>query len=125
MQKALTAAALALGLSGCGDPPAPANNQSAAASTENIQSRLEQMPEGQRNGVFIRAIRDAGEECQHVESSARAGEHEGYPVWSAACAGGGNFTIVITRGGVAQVLNDAERRLVGANEVAPRNGQDR
>ncbi len=125
MRKALTAAVLAFGLASCGDgdTPPPADSGNETAKSEDIQNRLEAMPEGQRNGVFIRAIRDSGEDCQHVESSSRAGEHEGYPVWTAACAGGGNFTIVITSGGVAQVLNDAERRLVGSNEPAPQNVQ--
>ena len=127
MHRALTVTlVLAFGVAGCGDggaPPPAADSRNEAASGEDIQNRIAALPEGQRNGVFIRAIRDSGEECQHVESSERAGEHQGYPVWTAACAGGGNFTIVITPGGVAQVLNDAERRLVGANETAPQNVQ--
>ena len=125
MHKALTAAVLGLGLAGCGERAAPpaAEPGTEAVASEDIQNRLETMPEGQRNGVFIRAIRDAGQECQHVERSSRAGEHQGYPLWSATCAGGGNFTIVITTGGVAQVLNDAERQLMGANEAVAQNVQ--
>ena len=43
---------------------------------------LEAMPEGQRDAVFIRAIRDARLDCQHVESSAAAPPYQGRPVWN-------------------------------------------
>ena len=124
MRKVLIATGLALGLAGCGDgAEAPnANVVNEAAADEDFGNRIAQLPEGQRNGVFIRAIRDSGEECQHVESSTRGADHQGYPTWSATCAGGGSYTIVIT-GGVAQVLNDAERQLVGGNETDPQNAQ--
>lgn len=107
----MSGAALAASLTGCEDaPPPPANN--VATSANEVANQIAALPEGQRNGVFIRAIRDAGQECQHVESSDRAGEHRGYPVWNATCSGGGTWTIVITNNGIAQVLNAAEARLV-------------
>jgi len=116
------ALALALALAGCGEAPTGPVNQSAASGADATQNRLEAMPEGQRNAVFIRAIRDAGQECQHVASSERAGMHQGFPVWNATCQGGGTWTIVITDGGSAQVLNAAESRLLDTgNEAAPEN----
>ena len=124
MRKTMSAAALglALALAGCGDDAAPPPaNDAASNDSVDVAEQLAALPEGQRNGVFIRAIRDAGEECQHVIASSRAGEYQGRPVWSAQCDGGSSWTIVVTRDGTAQMINDAEARLVGVNQVAPGN----
>ena len=117
----MTAAALAALLAGCG--PAVEEDNVAVAGPDNVQAALEAMPEGQRNAVFIRAIQDARQECQHVESSEPAGEHQGFPVWNATCAGGGTWTIVVMAGGNAAVLNAEEARLAGGNEAAPAAGE--
>lgn len=111
-----TAAALAVALAAC---EGPGETNVTVPGPENVENALESMPEASRNAVFIRAIRDAGQECQHVESSERAGEHQGYPVWNATCQGGGTWTIVVMNDNTAAVLNNAEQRLVGANEAAP------
>ena len=113
---------LTLALGGCGDEAAKESNR-AGPVTEDVANRLAELPEGQRNAVFIRAIRDAGEECQFVESSTRAGEYQGNPVWSAQCEGGGGWTIVVMPDGTAQLVNEAEARLVGVNQTAPQNVQ--
>ncbi len=122
MMKAVTAAIAALAASACDAPVSePANR--TTTGPEAIQNQLMAMPEGQRNGVFIRAIRDARQECQHVESSEPAGEHQGFPVWNATCAGGGTWTIVVMNDGNATVLNAEEARLADGNEAAPDNAQ--
>lgn len=113
--------ALALAVGGCGERRAEPSNRVETNATEDVANQLAALPDGQRNAVFIRAIRDAGEDCQHVESSARAGEYRGRPVWSAQCEGGASWTIVVTRDGTAQLINDAEARLVGLNQAAPAN----
>jgi hypothetical protein len=79
------------------------------------------LSEGQRNGVFIRAIRDANLDCQHVDSSEAAGVQQGYPVWTAHCDSGATYTIVLTGNGSAQVIDAAEAAL--ANTQAPANRQ--
>jgi hypothetical protein len=119
------AAILAVLLGGCGEEPAQETNRPAEAPTDDVANRLAALPEGQRNAVFIRAIRDAGEDCQHVETSVRAGEYQGNPVWSAQCEGGDSWTIVVTPDGTAQLVNEAEARLVGMNQAAPQNVQER
>jgi hypothetical protein len=119
-----TGTMLGLLLAGCGDRRAEETNRAAAAPSGDAANQLAALPEGQRNGVFIRAIRDAGQECQHVESSVRAGEYEGNPVWSAQCAGGDSWTIVVTPDGTAQLVNESEARLVGVNQAAPQNMQN-
>ena len=125
MRKALigAGAALAAALTACGDAGTGTTNVEMAGP-EETQNRLETMPEATRNAVFIRAIRDAGQECQHVESSERAGEHQGFPVWNANCQGGGTWTIVVMNDGTAAVLNAAEARLVDGEAPAPANAQE-
>ena len=111
-------AVLAAALAGC-DGGTEANVQ--VPGPEGAENRLEALPEGARNGVFIRAIRDAGRECQHVESSERAGEHQGFPVWQARCSDGGTWTIVVMNDGTAAVINADEVQLV--NQAAAQNAQ--
>lgn len=115
--------AVALALGGCGDRAAEPANRAEANEAVDVANQLAALTDGQRNAVFVRAIRDAGEDCQHVESSVRAGEYQGNPVWSASCSGGPSWTIVVTRDGTAQLVNDAEARLVGLNQAAPQNQQ--
>ena len=118
---AAASAALILALAACEDAGTEANVQ--VPGPEAVQNRLEEMPEAARNAVFIRAIRDAGQECQHVQSSEPAGEHQGFPVWNATCDGGGTWTIVVMNDGTAAVLNAEETALVGANSSATQNAQ--
>lgn len=125
MRMAVTAAgaALVMALAGCGDTGGETANKIEVPGPEAVQNRLEAMPEAQRNAVFIRAIQDAGQECQHVESSERAGEHQGFPVWNATCLGGGTWTIVVMNDGTAAVLNAAEAALAEGNQTAAQNAQ--
>ena len=123
MRRMIIMAGAALVLAGCDGGAPESVNKAEPVDSGAVQNAIAAMPEGQRNAVFIRALQDAGEECQHVESSAPAGEHQGFPVWSAHCSDGGNWTIVITNDGTAAVLDADERRLVGDNEAAPQNGQ--
>lgn len=117
----VTAAALAFGAAACSDRGAGPGNAVEVPGPEAVQNQIASMPEGQRNAVFVRAIRDAGQDCQHVESSDAAGAHQGFPVWNAHCRGGGTWTIVIMNDGVAQVLNAAEAQLIGDNQAAAPN----
>ena len=110
MKTMLIAAAVGV-LSACGpsadtDPP---SNQSAGV---DYRARIEALSEGQRNAVFIRAIRDARLDCQHVQGAVPAGDYRGMPVWDVRCTGGGNWTIVVTADGTAQILDADEARLV-------------
>ena len=119
----MRAALLATIAAGCGPTGGPSQQgNEAVGSTADYQARLAAMPEGERNAVFIRALRDARLECQHVDSSESAGEYQNMPVWTARCTGGGNWTIVIGENGVAQILNADEARLID-NGAAPINRQ--
>lgn len=119
-----TGAAL-IALAGCGDTTSADENAIEVPGPEAYQQELQSMEEGARNAVFIRAIRDAGQECQHVESSSLAGEEQGFPVWEARCAESGVWKIVIQNDGVAQVVRSTENpdpgMDAGGNAQAPLN----
>lgn len=106
-------AMLALTTAACGSQPAqqPVSNQ-AQDTAQSSQQRILALPERQRLAVFYRAIHDAGQDCQQVTAAEGAGTYRGMPVWRATCRGGGQWTIVIADSGIAQVLNEAEGRLV-------------
>lgn len=106
---------LTLLLAGCGPAAERQEAGEQANQATNYQAEMASLPEGQRNAVFIRAIRDARLDCQHVEASQPAGDYEGNPVWNVRCAGGGNWTLVVTADGTAQILNANEARLVGVD----------
>jgi hypothetical protein len=101
------AAGLAL-LAGCERGTPEADDKKIQVPEGDYHARLEAMPEAQRNAVFIRAIRDAGRDCQHVERSQRTGEINGAPAWTATCDNDVQWTIAIGRAGVAQVMSTAE-----------------
>ena len=115
--------ALAALVAGCGSSADEAAPAPEANATVNYQAEVAAMPEGQRNAVFIRAIRDADLECQHVESSTSGGTYEGMPVWNVRCDGTGNWTIVIGDNGIAQVLNANEAQLIGTEASNQTNAQ--
>ena len=119
-KKILGAAMLLMLMAGCNkqEPTAPATEASTS-----YEAQLQAMPEGQRNGVFIRAIRDAELACQHVERSTAQAPQNGMPVWQATCSDGSVWTIVIGPTGVAQILNpnEAAAMRTGAGKDTPGN----
>lgn len=120
----LSALALALALAACGSGPStpPATNTATAAGPGDTANRIAAMPEGERNGVFIRAIRDADQDCQHVDSSESSGVQQGFETWTAHCSDGTSYTIAITGDGGATVINNAEARLANTAEPAAQPG---
>ena len=99
-----------LSLAGCGDK----GEQAVTNDTSAVyHARLQAMPEAQRNATFIRAIRDGGQPCQHVETSSYFGETNGSPTWTAQCADGTKWLIVLTAAGGAQEMNAAEAEKAG------------
>ncbi len=119
----MTASLLIAMLAACGGSGGNSQGQTVnQAPAEPVGNRVAALSDGQRNGVFIRAIRDAGLDCQHVDGSAPAGSYRGMPVWRATCRGGGAWTIVIGDDGSAQILNADEARLVTDADAAAANG---
>jgi hypothetical protein len=76
----------------------------------NYAARLDTMPPGERNAVFIRAIRDARLDCPGVTDSRKLAEIDGRPAWQARCSNGGEWVIVIGRDGIAQVASADQLR---------------
>lgn len=98
---ALTAA---LALSACGQEPVQNTTTAAApAAPDRIQAEVAAMTEGQRNGVLFRAISDAGQTCQGIQTSARQEDRDGQPTWVAKCVGGDSWLVAIGPGGNAKV----------------------
>jgi hypothetical protein len=107
---------LSLAAAACGG----GQNQAATAIAGNaaapVTNQVAGLSDAQRNAVFIRALRDAGFDCQHVERSAPVGTIQNMPAWRATCQGGGEWTIVIAADGTAQILPQAGA--AGGNQVA-------
>ena len=93
---------------------ASANASAAGAANEAVPvgERVAALHEGQRKGVFIRAIRDANFDCQGIRTAVRADDYRDMPVWTVTCSNGTDYTVVIPRSGVAQVFNADEYKLV-------------
>ncbi|MDB5697957.1 MAG: hypothetical protein JWN69_761, partial [Alphaproteobacteria bacterium] len=111
MLAAGAAAVLLLGGCGRGGPQAQQAQGSAPQAPDaqrDFQARLAAMPEGERNAVFIRAVRDAGSDCQHVGSSTYQGISAGAPTWVATCDDGNNWVVMIGSNGSAQVIKGSE-----------------
>jgi hypothetical protein len=127
MQKltAITGTALALTLASCGDRAT--ENQTTpivVPDSAEYQQQLESMPEGQRNATLLRAIRDAGQDCQHVESSQLQGDRQGFPIWRARCGDGVEWSVIIANDGMAQVMPaEAQEQFAPTTNPAPLPGQ--
>lgn len=106
----LTATAALLPLAACDRDGSQAQQpeKAGAGAQRDTQVRLAAMPEGERNAVFIRAIRDAGFDCQHVDSSSYQGMSAGSPTWVATCDKASNWVILIGSNGAAQVIKGSE-----------------
>ena len=110
--------ALALLLTACGET-APATNETATATANTaapagysqLQQRVVDLPQGQRDGVLLRAIRDGNAPCQGVAESLRQPDQDGQPLYVARCTDGPVYAITVDRNGTAVVTRvSGERR---------------
>ena len=111
MRIVLPLAAAAL-LAGCGSPtPAPAPTPTATAATGDT-ARVAALPPNLRAGVLLRAIRDAGQDCQQVVDQAQAPTDAGPPAWVATCQDKHRWVVSIAADGTATVIdaNDVARQ---------------
>lgn len=111
---AISALAFTASLAACNSNPPPAAPVNQADSAAASGNQIAALPEGSRNAVFIRAIRDANQDCQHVDSSEPAAPQRGNPTWTAHCDNGATYTIVLTGDGDATVVNGAVAPAPGA-----------
>lgn len=111
----------ALALAGCGTAPEPANTVEPAnmdaeanatgndAAPANALATVLAMPDRTRNVVFIRALLDAGIECQHVTSSERLPDQDGKPLWRVNCSDKTAHMISVTPDGTANIVSRNDR----------------
>ena len=74
-----------------------------AASGSNAQQAVRDLPDGQRNGVFLRAIRDARQPCQNVTESMLSETPGRTPVYMATCENNAVYAVAIRDDGNAIV----------------------
>ncbi len=117
MRPLLVAAAL-FALGGCGnkvdnaaEPQQAATNvaQNATNSADDVAAKVAALNDDQRNGVFLRAIRDAEIPCRDVIKSERLEDSAGTPTWRAQCELGDAHLILIKPDGSAQVMSRPTR----------------
>jgi hypothetical protein len=106
--------ALALLLGACGGSGSGAEGANGAKLTNNVaataqpggsdaQARVKALPDAQRNGVLIRAIRDANLACQQVTESSLSQTSNKVPVYFATCEDGAVYAVALADDGTATV----------------------
>lgn len=90
---------------------APAANaaQNVTNSADDVAAKVAALNDDQRNGVFLRAIRDAEIPCRDVTKSERLEDSAGTPTWRAQCELGDAHLILIKPDGSAQVMSRPTR----------------
>jgi hypothetical protein len=93
-------------LAGCHSPQrqSATNNTAAAAASGQFANQLAALPEGQRNGAFMRAITDAGFPCQKIEQAAAHAPIGGKPAWAIACDHGNDYVALAIPGDTLQII---------------------
>ena len=82
-------------LAACGSAPDKAATNQTADSTDYLK-RMAELNENERDGVLLRAIRDADRPCQGVQRSVPAPAVEGGPpAWVATCEDGGEWLVAV------------------------------
>lgn len=117
MRKIVVAMAGALLLGACNGGGEKAGNDAAAnvaainavVDTTNYQAEVIALPPTARDGVFLRAVRDAGFNCQEVTQAERFEPVKGNPTWRVYC-GKTPHIISITRDGTAQITSRTDAK---------------
>lgn len=94
---------------GCGPGAEPREPKSITVPEGGYKQRIDALAAGQRDALFLRAIRDAGQDCQQVVGSAYNGVHFGMPSWAARCSNGADWLIMLGKGGNAHVARREEK----------------
>jgi hypothetical protein len=113
-RRLIATGALVLVLAACGGRGGGAEGANGTTLTNNVsanagsgggdaQNKVDALPEGQRNGVLIRAIRDANLACQQVTESSLSPTSNKMPVYFATCEDGAVYAVAIRDDGTATV----------------------
>ena len=101
--------------SGCKPAAPPVGNTAAPANAGNYQQKIAALSGPSRSGVFLRAIGDAGFDCQKIVSERAHAPIEDRPTWVARCQQGKPYILVLQPGGVFDVTP-----IAATNDSAPR-----
>ncbi|WNO54782.1 hypothetical protein [Stakelama saccharophila] len=105
------AAAAAVMVGGCqqqeaADQPIETGNMTGGPdNSANIAQEVAELPDPARNAVMIRAILDAGMNCEEVTKSVR--DEQGN--WEATCSDGATHVIAIQPDGTAKVISPVRK----------------
>ncbi len=109
-------------LSACGGPATTAADNAATANAAQAApdggyaARVTALSPRLREGVFLRAIRDGGEQCQEVTEEFAITPVEGNPAWAVTCDKSTRWKISIDKTGTAIVTKvSMDSRLVRLN----------
>ncbi|MDI1296960.1 MAG: hypothetical protein PSY12_13940 [bacterium] len=98
--------ATALSLAACGkSPDTGALADTRGAPETGATAQVARLDEGQRNGVFERAIRASGAACPVVKSSERTEVRHGVQGWKAHCDNDTAHLIEVLSDGTAKVTS--------------------
>ena len=100
-----------LALASCGTQKAPENavNETANATDgTNQAAAVAALPPAQRDGVFFRAIRDAGLPCQDIKASEALPAQGNALEWRAQCEDGRWHLISVSPDGTAIVASRSD-----------------
>jgi len=81
----------------------------ATNAAVDVAAQVAALPENERNGVFLRAIRDSDISCQDVNKAEQIEPTQGAPTWRAYCDRGDAHLIVLKPDGSAQVISRTTR----------------
>ena len=104
-RSALAALTLAAAVAACHSPreQAPANT-AAAPDAAAFANQIAALPAAQREGVFMRAITDAGYSCQKIETMTRHAPISGRPAWAVACDHHNDYVALAIPGDTLQIV---------------------
>ena len=91
-------------LAGCGGPARQPDAAPTAPAADGYAAKVAALPAGQRVGVFLRAIRDAGQDCQRVVEATTVGAAGSPPAWLATCDDKRRWVVAIADDGTATVV---------------------
>ena len=98
---------LALTLTACGGGSTSVAAPSPQATESEFQAQVAKLEPAARNAVLLRAIRDAGQDCQGVTESLA---QKGTPgLWTARCTDRAGYGVLIKPDGTAQVISAAAK----------------
>lgn len=99
---------LALTACGGGGSSGTITNTTATANAVDYEAEVAALPEGQKRGVFFRALRDADLDCQEVTQFATRDRVEGKAAWDVKCSNGRAWVVLVDKGGTAIVYQLAK-----------------